>query len=150
MSHPYTLSELSPYLRCKNAAQAVAFYEKAFGAELVFRLDEKTTGRLGHAEMKIGAWTFMLSDEYPEMGIVGPQTIGGTGAGMHLQVNDVDAWTQRAAAAGATLVSPPADQFYGHRSAKLLDPYGHEWRFSQEIEKVSVAEMQRRYDAMFE
>ncbi|TWT77746.1 Glyoxalase-like domain protein [Posidoniimonas polymericola] len=90
----------------------------------------------------------MLSDEYPEYGVHGPQAFGGTGSSVHLHVDDVDALSAQAVAAGATLLMEPADQFYGERSAKLLDPFGHEWLLGSPIEDVSPEEMQRRFDEM--
>lgn len=142
------IKELFPYLRVLNAAAAIEFYGKAFGATEVFRLSEPA-GRVGHAELKFGAFTVMLSDEYPEYGIQGPEAFGGTGSSIHLHVDDVDAVTQQAVAAGAKLVMEPKDQFYGERAAKVLDPFGHEWLLGSQIEAVSPAEMQRRFSAMF-
>jgi uncharacterized glyoxalase superfamily protein PhnB len=91
----------------------------------------------------------MLSDEYPEYGILGPQSIGGTSASLHLHVVNADALAARAVAAGATLVREPVDQFYGERSCMVRDPFGHEWMLGHEIEKVSNEEIQRRFSAMF-
>jgi len=144
------IQDVFPYLRCKGVAQAIEFYKKALGAQEIFRLDEKPTGRIGHAELRIGPMVLMLSDEYPELGILSPLSIGGCSAALHLHVDDADAWGQRCVDAGATMISPPADQFYGERSCKVRDPFGHEWMFGHSIEKVSVEEMQRRYDAMFD
>lgn len=150
MSKPSGLKDAYPYLRCKGAAQAIEFYKKVFGATEIFRLNEKSTGRVGHAELQLGNIVLMLSDEYPEMNILSPLSIGGSGACMHLHVDNADAWAQRAIDAGATMVMPPTDQFYGERSCKVRDPFGHEWMLGHEIEKVSYEEMQRRYDAMFD
>lgn len=144
------IKEAFPYLRCKPAAAAIEFYKKAFGATEIFRLTEKPTARIGHAELQLGNIVLMLSDEYPEAGILSPLSTAGSGAAMHLHVDNADAWAERAIAAGATMVRAPADQFYGERSCKVRDPFGHEWMFGHEIEKVSHTEMQRRYDAMFE
>jgi uncharacterized glyoxalase superfamily protein PhnB len=90
----------------------------------------------------------MLSDEFPEFGIQGPQTLGGTTLTLHLHVDDADAVIACAVAAGATVVRPATDQFYGERSGTVRDPFGHEWNVGHEIEKVKPDEMQRRYDAM--
>jgi uncharacterized glyoxalase superfamily protein PhnB len=140
---------LQPYLRVRNAAQAIEFYRTVFGAEEVFRLAEPS-GRVGHAELRIGAFTLMLSDEYPEFGILAPQTPGGGGVYLSLQVaSGMDELVERAKAAGATVVRPPEDQFYGQRSATLRDPFGHEWLLGQEIEKVSNEEVQRRFATFF-
>ncbi len=136
-----------PYLRVKDAAAAIAFYVQAFGARELFRLSEPN-GRIGHAELAIGNATLMLSDEYPEHDILGPQSLGGTGTSIHLHVANTDAVADRAVAAGATLVREPMDQFYGERSCSIRDPFGHEWSVGQEIEKVSYEEIQRRFTAL--
>ncbi|MBK7949229.1 MAG: VOC family protein [Deltaproteobacteria bacterium] len=141
------IHEVFPYLRLRDAARAIDFYAKAFGATEKFRLREPS-GRIGHAELELGPATLMLSDEYPEFGIYGPDSIGGTSFTIHLHVDDADAAIRRAVDAGATLVRPPADQFYGERSGTIRDPFGHEWNIGHEIEKVTPEEMQRRYDAM--
>ncbi len=136
--------EVYPYLRVHSAAEALAFYERAFDAKELFRLTEPS-GRIGHAEMRIGPATLMLSDEYPERGIKGPRTLGGTSFAIHLHVNDIDGLFDRAVQAGASVVRPPQDQFYGERSATVRDPFGHEWLLGQHIETVSTDEMQRRF-----
>lgn len=141
------IKETFPYLRVRNAVAAISFYEKAFGVKEKFRLTEPS-GRVGHAELEFGGATVMLSDEYPEMNIVGPAALGGTSMSIHLHVDDCDALVARAVEAGATLVRPPADQFYGERSATVRDPFGHEWMIGHELEAVTPAEMQRRYDAL--
>lgn len=143
------IHEAFPYLRVRGAAEAIDFYQRAFGAVEAFRLSEPG-GRIGHAELKFGNFTVMLSDEYPEYGIQGPQAFGGTGSSVHLHVEDVDAMTRQAVAAGATLIMEPKDQFYGERSAKVLDPFGHEWLLGSHIEDVSPEEMQRRFTALFD
>lgn len=143
------IHELYAYIRVKRAAEAVEFYEKAFGAKEKFRLVEPS-GRIGHAELDFGKTTLMLSEEFPEYGIHGPETVGGTTMCMHLHVDDADALIQRAIDAGATLVRPAKDQFYGERSGTVRDPFGHEWLIGHEVEKVSVEEMQRRYTEMLQ
>ena len=143
-----TVHEVYPYLRIRGAADAIAFYERAFGAQELFRLSEPS-GRIGHAEIKIGPATLMLADEFPECGIVGPQTLAGTTITMHLHVDNVDALMRRAVDAGATVVRELKDEFYGERSGTVRDPFGHEWMLGQQIEAVTPEEMQRRYDAMF-
>ncbi len=141
--------ELFPYLRVRNASEAIQFYQQVFGAVEDFRLAEPN-GRIGHAELKFGSFTLMVSDEYPEYGIYGPEKFGGTGSAVHLHVDDVDAVTRRAVEAGAKLLMPPTDQFYGERASKVRDPFGHEWLLGSPIEEVSHDEMQRRFTAMFE
>lgn len=141
------IKEAFAYLRLRGAARAIAFYEEAFGAREKFRLTEPG-GRVGHAELVFGPTTVMVSDEYPEYGIRGPESIGGTSFSIHLHVDDADAAVARAVAAGATLVRPPQDAFYGERSGTVRDPFGHEWLLGHQIEEVSPEEMQRRYDAL--
>jgi PhnB protein len=142
------IHKVFPYLRVRDANAAIEFYKKAFGAEEIFRLSEPS-GRIGHAELRFGSFTVMLSDEYPEYGIQGPEAFGGTGSSVHLHVDDVDAMTTRAVDAGAKIIMEPQDQFYGERSSKVHDPFGHEWLLGSQIEDVSHAEMQRRFTAMF-
>ena len=140
-------SLIIPYLHVKGAADAIAFYQKAFGAVETLRLAEPD-GRIGHAEIQIGGARIMLADEFPEHGILGPRSLGGTSVGIHLTVPDVDALAERAVAAGATLARPITDEFYGERGGKLEDPFGHVWHVMTPIEEVSAEEMQRRYDAL--
>ena len=137
----------TPYLCCKDAARAIEFYERAFGATELFRLAEPS-GRIGHAELKIGDALIMLSDEYAEWGVRSPQSLGGSPVSIHLYVEDVDALAARAVAAGATLQRPVTDQFYGDRSGSLVDPFGHRWNIATHKEDVSAEEMQRRYEKM--
>ena len=138
-----------PYMCVKNAARALDFYGKAFGAKEAFRLAEPG-GRIGHAELDFGGTTLMLSDEFPEYDIRGPQALGGTTFTIHLHVDDADALIRRAVAAGAALVRPPADQFYGERSGTVRDPFGHEWNIGHHLEDVSPEEMQRRYTELLD
>lgn len=147
-SRSFAVHEVYPYLRVRDAAKALEFYQRAFGAQELFRLTEPS-GRIGHAEIKLGATTLMLSEEYPEFGIVGPQALGGTTFSIHLHVDNADAWIARAVEAGATVVRPATDAFYGERSGTVRDPFGHEWLLGHQIEEVSTEEMQRRYTEMF-
>jgi PhnB protein len=144
----FAVHEVYPYLRVRDAPRALTFYQRAFGAQELFRLTEPD-GRIGHAEIRIGATTLMLSEEYPELGLVGPQALGGTTFSIHLHVDDADAWIARAVEAGATIVRPATDAFYGERGGTVRDPFGHEWMLGHQIEEVSVDEMQRRYTALF-
>jgi PhnB protein len=138
------IHEVYAYLRVHSAAEAIAFYARAFGATEIFRLTEPS-GRIGHAEIRIGPSTLMLSDEYPEHGIHGPRSLGGTSFSIHLHVTNVDEAFEQAVGAGASVVKPLKDQFYGERSGTVRDPFGHEWLLGQNIESVSTDEMQRRY-----
>ena len=136
-----------PYLCAHDAAEALAFYAKAFGAVETMRM-AGPDGRVGHAEFRVGGATFMLSDEHPEFAVLSPRTLKGSPVAMHLYVEDVDALARRAVEAGATLVRPIKDEFYGDRSAVLTDPFGHRWFFASRIEEVSAEDLQRRHDAM--
>jgi uncharacterized glyoxalase superfamily protein PhnB len=138
------IHEAFPYLRLQGAAAAIEFYKQAFGATEIFRLTEPS-GRIGHAEVKMGGFVIMLSDEYPECGIRGPKALGGTTFAMHLHCNDVDALIERAVQAGAELVRPAEDHFYGERSGMVRDPFGHEWLLGHHIEEVTPEQMQARY-----
>jgi PhnB protein len=137
-----------PYLSCHDAAGAIAFYERAFGADEVMRIGAPG-GKIGHAEIAIGRARVMLADEHPEMGFRSPKTIGGSPVIIHIYVEDVDALVARASAAGATVTRPPTDEFYGDRIAQLTDPYGHSWSFATHKEDVSVEEMARRAAAKY-
>jgi len=138
----------TPYLCVKGAAKAIDFYKQAFGATEVMRLEDPKDGRMGHAEIRIGGAMLMLADEYPEMNVLSPETLGGSPVTIHLYVDDVDALFSRAAAAGAKVIRPPADQFYGDRAGRLQDPFGHVWVFATHKEDVSPEEMQKRYAAV--
>lgn len=135
-----------PYLRVKGAADAVAFYKKAFGAKERFRL--VMGNRLGHAEIDIQGCVIMLSDEFPEMGVVGPKSLKGTSITMAIMVKNCDAAVKKAVAAGARCTREPTDEFYGDRSAQVEDPFGHVWMLQQNVETVAPKEMQKRLDAM--
>lgn len=141
------IHEAFTYLRVNDARAAIDFYREAFGATEKFRLTEPG-GRVGHAELDFGGTTIMLSDEFPEAGILGPVTLGGTSFSVHLHVDDADAAVARAVAAGATVVRPLRDQFYGERSGAVRDPFGHDWLIGHELEKVTPDEMQRRYELL--
>ncbi len=137
---------LIPYLVAKGADEAIRFYIDALGAVEDFRMTDPGDGRIGHAELILGSSRMMVSDEYPDFGAVSPDTLGGTAVTLHLASKDVDADVERAAAAGAIVLRAPADQFFGERTATLLDPFGHRWMLSQTIETVTSAEMQKRWE----
>lgn len=147
VDRPPVIQDLFPYLRVRHAEAALAYYQDVFGATLKMRLDEPGTGRIGHAELAMGPAVLMVSDEYPEHGIVGPQTLGGSAVAIHLHVDDADRVLARAVKAGGTLLRPAQDHFYGERSGTVRDPFGHEWLIGHTIEEVTAQEMQRRYDA---
>jgi PhnB protein len=135
------------YLTVRNAAGAIEFYKRAFGAIEKGRLS-MPTGEIGHAEIEIGGSTIMLSDEFPEYGGISPETLGGSPMKMHLYVDDVDAFAERAVAEGAKITRPIADQFYGDRSGYIADPFGYTWIVATRKEVVSLEELEKRFAAM--
>lgn len=120
------------YLAVADATSAIDWYIDVFGAREIVRY-VGDDDRIGHAELAIGGAVFYLSDEYPEIGVTAPPTIGGTAAAFVVDVGDVDAVYAAATAAGAAGQRPPADQPYGDRSAALLDPFGHRWMIQTTI-----------------
>ena len=146
---PEGLGAATPYLCVDGAAKAIEFYAQAFGATELMRLEDPKDGRIGHAEIKIGDAVIMLADEYPEMQILSPRTLGGSPVTIHVYVEDVDALFGRAAAAGATVTRSVADQFYGDRAGRLTDPFGHVWAFATHIEDVAADDLRARYAASY-
>lgn len=144
---PQGMEGATPYLACADATQAIAFYAHAFGAVETMRF-AGPDGRVGHAELAIGRAKIMLADEHPEMGFRSPRALGGSPVTIHVYVADVDALAARAAAAGATITRPVADQFYGDRSVQLEDPFGHRWSFATHVEDVPSDELHRRFQAL--
>jgi uncharacterized glyoxalase superfamily protein PhnB len=144
-TEPATTTELAstPYLTVHDGAAAIDWYVEAFGATEQFRV-VGDDGRLGHADLAVGTARFMLSDEYPEMGVVSPRTLGGTATAIHLEVADVDATYARAVDAGATGQREPEDQPHGARHGTLVDPFGHRWMLSQRLGEVSLDEYAAR------
>jgi PhnB protein len=131
-STPATANPLIPYIAVAGAVAAMEWYTDVLGAVETIRYTGDD-GRVGHAEMNIGGARLMLSDEYPDYGAVGPQTLGGTSFSLHLTVPDVDATWDRAIARGAAGQRPPTDQPYGERSCTFLDPFGHRWNVGTHI-----------------
>lgn len=137
----------TPYLTVKNAAKAIEFYKKALGAKEVMRLVQPD-GRIGHSELKIGGAPIMLADEFPEYGILSPESLGGSPVSIHLYVEEVDVTAKRAIDAGAKELQPVSDEFYGDRAGKFADPFGHVWMIATHKEDVSADEMQNRLEAL--
>jgi len=133
----------TPYLIVKDAARAIDFYKKAFGASELMRFGSPD-GKVGHAEIRIGNSPIMLADEYPEMGYCGPQKPGSAAVSILLYVEDVDALTTQALAAGATVLQAVQDKFYGDRAGTVADPFGHVWTIATHKEDVSPEEMFKR------
>ncbi|MCY3756294.1 MAG: VOC family protein [Acidobacteria bacterium] len=143
---PEGYHSVTPYLILKNAAAAIEFYEKAFGASELFRM-EAPGGKIGHAEIRIGDSHVMLADEYPDMGFRGPESLGGTSVHLMIYVDDVDTIYPQAIVAGGKEMRPLQNQFYGDRSGTLADPFGHVWTISTHVEDVSEEEMKKRAQA---
>jgi PhnB protein len=146
---PPSYHTVTPYLAVRNAAAAVDFYRRAFGAELVMKLT-MPDGRYAHAEIQIGDARLMMAEENPEWGNQSPQQLGGSPVSFMVYVPDADAAFARALAAGCTEVSPVQLHFYGDRSGTLTDPYGYKWTLGTHVEDVSEAEGQRRMAAMMQ
>lgn len=126
---------LSPHLVCAGAAQAIEFYTAAFGARELMRLDGED-GRIMHACLRINGSSVMLVDEWPERGVKGPRLLGGSAVTLHMIVEDADAVAARAVEAGASLVMPVAEMFWGDRYGLLEDPFGHRWAVSTPVRTV--------------
>jgi PhnB protein len=133
---------ITPYLVVRGGAAALEFYKKALGAEELFRID--MGGKIGHAELRIGDSIVMLADEHPDFGFKAPQAFGGTPVTLMLYVEDVDARVEQAVKAGAKLLRPVKDQFYGDRTGTVLDPFGHIWTIGTHKEDLSPEELQKR------
>lgn len=137
---PAGMHTVTPYLVCAGAARAIAFYERAFGAQEVMRLPGPD-GRLLHAQVRIGDSMVMLNDEFPEMGSLGPKARGGSSVTIHLFVPEVDQAFARALAAGAVVRMPLQDMFWGDRYGLVEDPFGHTWSLATRLRDLSPREM---------
>jgi PhnB protein len=143
---PEGYHSVTPYLTVNDAARAIEFYKRAFGAKEVLRMDGPP-GKIVHAELDIGDSKLMLSDEMPGGSSRSPQSVGGTTAGVFLYVEDVDSVYKKAVSAGAKEEMPPSDMFWGDRFGKLEDPFGNQWSMATHKEDVSPAEMAQRAQA---
>lgn len=143
---PEGYHSVTPYLIVRGGANAIEFYQKAFGAVELFRFPSPD-GKIGHAEIKVGDSPIMLADEFPDMGYKGPESLGGSPVSLMIYVDDVDAVFRQAVDAGATVKEALQDKFYGDRMGTVVDPFGHRWHLATHKEDVSVEEMQRRAQA---
>ena len=134
---------VTPYLILNAAGDGIAFYKNALGAEEVMRMDDPS-GKIHHAEISIGGSRIMLADEHPEIQALSPKTIGASPVSIHLYVENVDAAVERAVAAGAKLIRPVADQFYGDRVGGIEDPFGYRWFIATHKEDLTMDEIRRR------
>jgi PhnB protein len=140
---------LTPYLCCRDAARALEFYERGFGAVVSNRY-VTPEGVVGHADLEVAGGRFMLSDEWPSEGVFSPAKYGGTACSFHLSVPDADAFVKRAVEAGAQLARPVTPQPHGERMGVIRDPFGHAWFVATRVEEVSREEIQRRVGDRFE
>lgn len=146
---PAGYEQITPYISVHDGAAAIEFYKKAFDAKEVLRIPGPEGKGIGHADLLLfGRMHLMLADEYPEMGFRAPRTIGGSPVMLSVYVEDVDAAVKRAVDAGAKLVRPVADQFYGDRGGAIEDPFGHSWWIATQKEALSPEEMQKRAASM--
>ena len=144
---PEGMRSVTPHLVCAGAADALAFYQNAFGAVETSRL-AGPPGKLLHATMRIGDSVVMLSDEFPDFGSLGPKALGGSAVVIHLYVDDADAFAARAVAAGARITMPVADMFWGDRYGQLEDPFGHRWSVGTHVRDVSPEQMRLEMQEM--
>jgi uncharacterized glyoxalase superfamily protein PhnB len=144
---PEDMHSVTPHLVCAGAAEAIEFYKKAFGAVEAARVPGPG-GKLMHAMIRIGDSAVMLVDEMPEWGALGPKSLNGSPVTIHLYVKDADASFERAVKAGAKVTLPLADQFWGDRYGKLVDPFGHHWSIATHVRDVSMEEAQQAMKAM--
>ncbi|WP_420639875.1 VOC family protein [Candidatus Poriferisocius sp.] len=145
---PDDYPRITPYLCVDDGVAAIDFLAEVFGATERLRMPTPG-GKVAHAEVAIGDGLLMLSDEFPEMGVVGPKTFGGTAVTISVFVEDADATFAKAVAAGATAERPVETHFYGDRGGMFIDPFGHRWNVSTHVEDVSTEEVLRRSAEMF-
>lgn len=139
---------VTAYLVCKDAAKAIDFYCDAFGAEEVYRL-QMTDGMIGHAELNLAGGRFMLADEFADMNILSPTSLGGSGVGLMIYVDDADRVFDTAIRSGSVVFKEMTEQFYGERSGTIDDPFGHRWTIATRQEDISVEEIQRRFQELY-
>jgi PhnB protein len=140
---PEGYHSVTPYLYERDAAAAIEFYKKVFGAQEILRMPGPD-GKIGHAEIQVGNSRIMLADENRQMNALGPLTVGGCSSSLYVYLEGVDSVVQKAVAAGATLTRPVKDQFYGDRSGAFTDPFGYTWFVATHVEDVSPEEMGKR------
>tara|TARA_B100000676_G_C17436242_1_gene511854 strand:- start:15 stop:455 length:441 start_codon:yes stop_codon:yes gene_type:complete len=138
-----------PYISVPDAAEAITFYQNAFDAEHIGPTLRDPSGNIIHTEIRVGESVIMMADENPDFGNISPNTLGDTPVRFSIETEDADAVAQQAIDTGAELVIPVEDQFYGYRSGRLKDPYGHLWILSQKLEDLTEEEMQERCNELF-
>jgi PhnB protein len=140
---PQEYPRVTPYLCVDGASAAIEFYAQVLGTTERMRMD-MPDGKVSHAELQLGDSLIMLADEFPELSVRSPKAFGGSPVALSVYVEDVDAAFERAQRAGAKVLRPLEDQFYGDRSGQFEDPFGHRWTIASRIEDVSPEEMARR------
>lgn len=146
---PEGYHSITPYLMINGVAEAIEFYQRAFGATQLFKLDAPG-GKIGHAEIRLGNSRIMMADDCGgESPFRNPLSTGGSPVGLHFYVEDVDAVFAQAVGAGATVIKPVQDQFYGDRTGALKDPFGHIWFLATHKEELSPDEIKQRAEKMF-
>lgn len=140
---PEDYQTVTPYLAVDDAAQAIEYYKKAFGATELVRMDAPG-GAIGHAELQIGDSRVMLADPFPQASTKPPKELGGTSVSIFMYVEDVDAFVKQAVDAGATVLMEPADQFWGDRLGTIQDPFGHAWSIASHVEDLTPEEIAER------
>ena len=145
---PRGYHSITPYLIVKGGNAAVEFYKKAFGAEEHAHM-KTPDGKTAHAELRIGDSIFMLSDEFPEMKSLSPNSIGGSAVSLYVYVEDVDTTFEKAVSAGAKVLDPVIDQFWGDRHGRIEDPFGHQWNIATHIKDLSEEEMKKAAEQAF-
>jgi PhnB protein len=140
----YSSAELGPLvvqIAVSNAAEAIGFYRSVFDASELYRSIDEDGGRIVHCELLIGHARIVVQDEFKEFGLLSPATLGGASVSLNLYLDDVDAVFTKAIAAGARVISEPQNRFWGARSGSFLDPFGHRWIVSTQIDDPSPEEI---------
>jgi PhnB protein len=144
---PKAYHTITPYLYIRGAAQAIEFYKNAFDAREEMRMNQPD-GKVGHAEITIGDSRIMMADEFPDMGVLSPESVGGSSVSLVLYVQNCDATVEKAVAAGAIVTRPLEDKFYGDRAGTIKDPFGHVWHIMTHIKDMTEEEMMKAAEAM--
>lgn len=146
---PEGYSSITPHIVCSDAAKAIDFYKNAFGAEEICRMPGPDGKSVMHAEIQIGNARIMMAGENPDWDIKSPTTLGGSPVTIHLYVEDCDSAFKQAIDAGATVVMPPSDAFWGDRYCKVLDPFGHNWGIATHMQDLTPAQIEKNAEEFF-
>jgi PhnB protein len=146
---PEGFHTLTPSLVVKGGRDAIEFYKNVFGAEVIAIMPGPDGQSVMHGELKIGDSHLFVNDEFPDMGVKSPKSLGGTASSVHVYVPDVDAVFERAVKAGATVRMPVSDMFWGDRYGKLCDPFGHDWAIATRVEELTPEQIKERGEAFF-